>query len=82
MTALVVVLSVPTFREQRHPEPCAKVCLRHPALCNYCMRAAFTAAMTSLGAHERCMQHVTITSRGQARSEFCGSQRQRPLDAP
>ncbi len=23
-TALVVVLSVPTFREQRHPEPCAK----------------------------------------------------------
>ena len=24
-TALVVVLSVPTFREQRHPESCAKV---------------------------------------------------------
>jgi len=26
-TALAVVLSVPTFREQRHPEPCAKVCV-------------------------------------------------------
>ena len=26
-TALIVVLSVPTFRERRHPEPCAKVLL-------------------------------------------------------
>jgi hypothetical protein len=27
-TALVVVLSVPTFREKRHPESCAKVGFR------------------------------------------------------
>ena len=37
-TALVVVLSVPTFREKRHPESCAKVLRGHhdlwrPAAC-------------------------------------------------